>query len=79
MLVTKDSVITDILEEDIDTAEYFFEMGMYCIGCPSSFGETLEQACAVHGMDPEDLVNALNDHFARKGAAQSSAQSSPAV
>ncbi len=45
-------------------APYFLEMGMHCLGCPASRGETLEQACMVHGVDPEDLIEKLNAHFA---------------
>ncbi len=61
--VTKDSIIGDILDFDSDTAPYFLEMGMHCLGCPSSRGESLEQACSVHGVDVNDLVKKLNDHF----------------
>ena len=55
--ITKDTIIGDILDMDQSTAPYFLEMGMHCLGCPSARGETLEQACAVHGVDPEELVN----------------------
>lgn len=62
-VVTKDTVIGDILDADFDVAPYFLEMGMHCLGCPSSRGETIEQACEVHGVDPEELINKLNAHF----------------
>ena len=39
-------------------------MGMHCLGCPSARGETLEQACQVHGVDCEELVKKINDHIA---------------
>ena len=42
------------------------EMGMHCLGCPSARGETLEQACAVHGVDPEELVQKINEHLQSK-------------
>jgi hybrid cluster-associated redox disulfide protein len=64
MTVTKDTIIGDILDMDRSTAPYFLEMGMHCLGCPSSRGETLEQACMVHGVDPEELVKKLNEHMA---------------
>lgn len=64
MTVTKDSIIGDILDMDRSTAPYFLEMGMHCLGCPSSRGETVEQACMVHGVDPEELVKKLNEHMA---------------
>lgn len=64
--VTKDSIIGDILDTDADTAPYFLEMGMHCLGCPASRGESLEDACAVHGADVNALVAKLNAHFANK-------------
>ncbi len=66
MTVTKYSVIGDILDADRDTAEYFFEIGMHCLGCPASRGETIEDACAVHGTDADELVAKLNAHFSEK-------------
>ncbi|MBW7573392.1 DUF1858 domain-containing protein [Caproiciproducens faecalis] len=65
-VITKDTIIGDILDIDETTAPYFLEMGMHCLGCPSSRGETLEQACMVHGVDPDTLVKKLNDHIASK-------------
>jgi len=62
--VTKDSIIGDVLDHDPSTASYFFEMGMHCLGCPASRGETIEQACAVHGTDADALVEKLNQHLA---------------
>ncbi|MGN0586651.1 MAG: DUF1858 domain-containing protein [Oscillospiraceae bacterium] len=64
--VTKDTIIGDILDTDSDTAPYFLEMGMHCLGCPASRGESLEDACAVHGADVNALVAKLNAHFANK-------------
>ena len=58
--VTKDTLIGDILDHDIETAEYFFEIGMHCLGCPASRGETVEQACMVHGVDCNDLLAKVN-------------------
>ena len=63
MTVTKDSIIGDVLDHDRTTAEYFFEMGMHCLGCPASRGETIEQACMVHGTDPDALIEKLNSHM----------------
>ena len=63
MLITKDSLIGDILAQDRETAPYFLEMGMHCLGCPSARGESLEQACAVHGVSVDELVAKLNKHF----------------
>ena len=62
MIVTKDTLIGEILFENADAAApYFFEMGMHCLGCPASMGETVEEACMVHGTDPDELIAALNE------------------
>ncbi len=64
--IDKNTVIGDILDMDETTAPFFLEMGMHCLGCPASRGETLEQACAVHGVNPDDLVKKINAHLAAK-------------
>ena len=64
--VTKDMKIGEILEKDQGTAPYFFEMGMHCLGCPSARGETLEQACMVHGVDADELVGKIDEYLANK-------------
>ncbi len=64
--VTKDTIIGDILDVDFDVAPYFLEMGMHCLGCPSARGETVEQACEVHGVSADELVAKLNAHFSAK-------------
>lgn len=66
MTVTKESIIGDILDFDESTAEYFFEIGMHCLGCPASRGESIADACAVHGTDADELVAKLNAHLAGK-------------
>ena len=58
--ITKDTIIGDILDIAPDTAPIFLSIGMHCLGCPSSRGETVEQACMVHGVDVEDLLEQLN-------------------
>ena len=63
MNVTKESLIGDILDTDIGTAQFFLEMGMHCLGCPSSRNESLAEACAVHGTDADSLVDSLNAYF----------------
>lgn len=62
-VITKDTLIGDILDMDRTTAPYFMEMGMHCLGCPASRGETLEQACMVHGVSADELVGILNEHL----------------
>ena len=64
--VTKDSVIGDILDTEMETAQFFLEMGMHCLGCPSARGETLEQACEVHGVDVDLMVDKINDFLETK-------------
>lgn len=59
--ITKDTIILDVLKINPDTAPFFLNIGMHCLGCPSASGETVEQACAVHGVDCDDLVNAINE------------------
>ena len=63
MIITKESIIGNILDADATTAPYFLEMGMHCLGCPGARSENLEQACAVHGVSVDDLVEKLNKHF----------------
>lgn len=58
--ITKDSLIGEVLELDVDLAKYFFEIGMHCLGCPASRGETIEEACQVHGVDCDELLAKLN-------------------
>ena len=62
--VTRETIIGDILDMDQSTAPYFMEIGMHCLGCPASRGESIEEACAVHGVDADELVDELNDYFA---------------
>ncbi|MBQ1245575.1 MAG: DUF1858 domain-containing protein [Clostridia bacterium] len=62
--VTKKSIIGDVLDAAPDTAVYFLEIGMHCLGCPSARGESIEEACAVHGTDADALVEKINRHLA---------------
>ncbi len=65
-VITKDTVIGDILDLDNTTAPFFLQMGMHCLGCPASRGESIEEACMVHGVDWQELVSALNEHLKDK-------------
>ena len=60
MTITKDTIIGDILNIAPQTAPLFLSIGMHCLGCPASRGETVEQACAVHGVDVDDLLAKVN-------------------
>ena len=66
MKVTKDTLIGDILDFDVNTAQFFFEIGMHCLGCPHSRGESIAEACTVHGTNADELVKKINDYLASK-------------
>ena len=66
--VTRETIIGDILDMDHTTAPYFMEIGMHCLGCPASRGESIEEACEVHGVDCDELIEKLNEHLAAKKA-----------
>lgn len=62
--ITKDTIIGDILDIAPETAPLFLSIGMHCLGCPSSRGETVEEACMVHGVNVDALLNAINEQIA---------------
>lgn len=68
MIVEKNTVIMDILKNDPNPQEgcmpIFMQFGMHCLGCMAAHGETVEEACMVHGVDPEEVISAVNDYFA---------------
>ena len=64
--ITKDMLIGDILDEEPGTAMFFFEMGKHCLGCPASRGESVEEACEVHGVDCDAIVARINEYLASK-------------
>lgn len=66
MTVTKNSLIGDVLDFDLETAQFFMEIGMHCLGCPHSRSESIEEACAVHGTDADELVERINAFLASK-------------
>ncbi|MBQ2830320.1 MAG: DUF1858 domain-containing protein [Oscillospiraceae bacterium] len=59
--IKKDTIIGDILDVAPQTAPIFLSIGMHCLGCPASRGETVEEACAVHGVDSEELLKVVNE------------------
>lgn len=63
-MVDKNMIIGDVLDQYPDTAKFFFEMGMHCLGCPASRGETIEQACEVHSANADELVKKINEFIA---------------
>jgi len=66
MKINKDMIIMDVLNMDSGTAQFFFEIGMHCLGCPSASGESIEMACQVHGADADALVDKINEYLASK-------------
>ena len=60
MTFSKDTKIGELLENAPEKAEILLNAGMHCLGCPASQEETLEEACAVHGIDVEELLDKLN-------------------
>ncbi len=66
MIVTKKTLIGDILDYNVDCAKFFFEIGMHCLGCPHSRGESIEEACSVHGTNADELVEKINSFLSSK-------------
>ena len=60
MEITKETTMGEMIEFDRGIAYILMESGMHCVGCPSSIGESLEEACMVHGIDVEELLVELN-------------------
>ncbi len=63
MKVTKETIMGDMLAHDQAVALVLMEAGMHCVGCPASIGESLEEACMVHGIDVDELVEKINAFF----------------
>lgn len=59
-MINKTDIIGDVLDKYPDLAPYFFEIGMHCLGCPASRGESIEEACYVHGADADALLEKIN-------------------
>ena len=64
--ISKNSIIGNVLDEYPETAAYFLEIGMHCLGCPASRNETIEQACELHGADCDELIERLKNHVGQK-------------
>lgn len=63
MAVSKDMTIMQIIERDESIAPILMNAGMHCLGCAMAHGETIEEACMVHGIDCDDLIDAINEHL----------------
>ncbi len=66
-MVTKETIIIDVLNMDAGTEKIFLAAGMHCLRCPVASQETLEQACMVHGVDVDKLIEDLNEYLNSKG------------
>ena len=59
-MIDKTMLVGDVLDQYPELAEHFFQIGMHCLGCPMSRGESIADACAVHGVDAEEFLKKLN-------------------
>ena len=59
-MIEKTITIGELLEKSPEKAEILLEMGMHCLGCPASQAETIEEACGVHGIDVDEIIEKLN-------------------
>ena len=67
-MVTKEMTIGELLRLNENVIPVLMGIGMHCIGCPASLGESIEEACYVHGIDPDELVERLNEVVGEKPA-----------
>ena len=66
-MFNRDTVITEVLNTAPESAPLFYSIGMHCLGCAMASGETLAEACMVHGVDPDEFIEKLNE-FVAQGA-----------
>jgi len=66
MVATKETIIGDLLDYNPEVAQFFLAIGMHCLGCPVSRGESIEEACAVHGTDAEELISSINEFLEKE-------------
>ncbi|MBO4462000.1 MAG: DUF1858 domain-containing protein [Lachnospiraceae bacterium] len=65
--ITKQTLIGELLNINADVAPLLLEIGMHCLGCPSSQMESIEEAAMVHGIDPDELVESINNFLMAQG------------
>ncbi len=68
MQITKETTMGQMLEYDMGIAYVLMQCGMHCVGCPSSIGESLEEACAVHGLDADAVMAQIDAYLASRPA-----------
>lgn len=66
MEITKETLMGEMLEYDMGIAYILMQSGMHCVGCPSSIGESLEEACMVHGLDVDLVLRDINEYLASR-------------
>ena len=66
--VDKSMLIHEIIEIDPGNAAILMSSGMHCVGCPSAAMESLEEACMVHGMNVDEVIESINGYLAKKEA-----------
>ena len=66
MAIDKDMLIGDLIQVDDNIAPILMRAGMHCLGCPASQGESLDEACMVHGINCDTLVSQINEFLASK-------------
>ena len=70
MEITKKTTMGEMLQYDMNLAYVLMNAGMHCVGCPSSVGESLEEACMVHGLDADEVLGMIQDYLASRDNAQ---------
>lgn len=68
MMITKQTTMGDMLKYDGGIAYILMQSGMHCVGCPSSIGESLEEACMVHGLDSDEVLKSILTYLESKNA-----------
>ena len=68
MEITKQTTMGEMLDFDRGIAYILMQCGMHCVGCPSSIHESLEQACAVHGLNADEVFGKIQEYLAEKAA-----------
>ena len=68
MQITKETTMGQMLEYDMGIAYILMQCGMHCVGCPSSIGESLEEACIVHGLDADAVMAQIQDYLDNRPA-----------
>ncbi len=66
MEITNATTMGEMLQYDMGIAYVLMEAGMHCVGCPSSIGESLEEACMVHGLNADEVMANIQEYLNAK-------------